>query len=210
MSTIYLMPSGKIATQSFKIALLTEAQFLECCCCPLSLECTENVPTGSYGWSGAGGGMFLDECMNVPDYFLDYNEFPWRISGVFIFADSEECGGPTFDEQSGTARLEFYLPTAAYVTTDTRLKGNVETVNAGYDESRILIDDVAILSIGSRSEHLITPSSCEMADDEDNLESPVALSAGCHSITFETDTGDGRWHKNMRHDFDVYIDSTAD
>lgn len=29
----YKMPAGKIATQNGKVAMLTEAEFRECCCC---------------------------------------------------------------------------------------------------------------------------------------------------------------------------------
>jgi len=203
MSSPHLMANGKLATQSSKIVLLTQAAFDECCCCPLSLTCEEDAPTG-YGWHPAGAGVFSGQCMYVPRGFPPGAYFPVRIYSVFIFDDSSDCGGNDY-RHTGTATLVFDLASPLYVTTDTKIDGNVETEDAGYDESRIAIDGIDVVTIVSTE----TDGGCTMEPKTKYLETPILLSAGCHKIEFKTDTGDGAWHQNMRHDFDVFLDETS-
>jgi hypothetical protein len=207
-----LMPSGELAANGDDdLVVMSDIEFYVCCCCPTTYDCFEDVPDGDYGWNRYNFGDITDACMLVffDNPFEDEEDkpdikYPRQITARFTAADSENCDGPEFENQTGTASITFYMPRDGYID-QARVWGNVEQHNIGYDESEILLD-------GDRLSHIISTKGdgleCEMEPKDDDISAPVEILEGCHTITFRTDTGDGAWHSDMVHRFNVYIDYT--
>ncbi len=115
----------------------------------------------------------------------------------WIAENSENCGGPNPDRQTGLARRDFYSPVPC--TLSLSLVGNVERQDQDFDFGTILIDGEQVLQLHGLQEGL----GCSMQIVAGGLQ--VELSAGSHSIELECDTVDGRYHVGCFYELDAVI-----
>lgn len=115
----------------------------------------------------------------------------------WIAENSENCGGPNPNRQTGLARRDFYTPQPC--TLSLSLVGNVERQNEDFDFGTVLIDGEEVLQLHGFQEGL----GCQMQQVAAGIQ--IDLGAGSHSIELACDTIDGAYHVGCFYDLDATI-----
>jgi hypothetical protein len=110
------------------------------------------------------------------------------------FEDSENCGGPNANTQSGTASRRVCLSTPQRLTIS--MTGLVETQNAGFEEAEARVNGQVVASGGSYEEG----GGCTMREATAN--GSIDLPAGEHLIELSASTNDPLYHVGAYWQFD--------
>jgi hypothetical protein len=143
------------------------------------------------------------------------------ITATFTFEDSAAlsgaggCGTATNPRtQTGIGTCDFTLSENTQATLN--VSGKTEEQNAKYDYGWILIEGPGVPTpqieqdaIGNdKTFHVRIMSTeqntgCEMSPNPKSDQLQINIGPGTYTVTFQVDTVDGLWHKNMVHNFSV-------
>ncbi len=110
------------------------------------------------------------------------------------FEDSENCGGPNANTQSGTASRRVCLSTPQRLSI--HMTGVVERQDYGYETAEARVNGTPVVSGGSVGEGL----GCAMTTV--NADGSIDLSVGEHLIELSASMNDPRYHVGAYWQFD--------
>lgn len=170
--------------------------YYEATCCNLDYSCESSGASTGFGESFS---FTSDRKAGVCDNATMTADFTYDT------ASNDGCGGSNDQAQGGDCSIMLILLKRTKVTY--RVHGNVETHDPGYDKALIYRDGLEMVSIESTEEDG-DDDSCGMENKDDTYSE--TLEPGRYNFDFSCDTGDGNWHKNMKHYFSIKFKSEQD